>query len=101
MRLFLVISIIFAQSLAFSAVNLPNKKVSFNVMNEGVKTTLSMLLDKEGIKYEFSEDVVEKKKIYIEVADAQWKEVFDFIVEQNGLSYTADEGGTLHFAARR
>lgn len=100
--LFLVSAIGFAENKApISEKNLPKTKVELDFVEQKVHKTLEELFRQGGVAYQFPEKLKTDQKISIEVKDASWDEVFNFVVHQSGLSYHIDAKGTFVFTEGR
>src|SRR5688572_13789437 len=72
---------------SLSAESLPGHKISLKQKKVGLRDLLTSLLDETGLKYRLSNNVTNDKKVSVDVKEAKWSEVFQFVVDKGDLNY--------------
>ncbi len=86
MKLLVALLVVFAGSFSFGA-DLPEHKITIQQKNIGMRDLLTSLLEETDLKFKLSNNITNKKQLSLEMKDAPWSEVFQFVINEGNLNY--------------
>jgi hypothetical protein len=85
-KLLAALFIIFTGTLAF-ATDLPEQTITVQQKNIGLRDLLTSLLEETNLKFKLSNNITNEKKLSVEVKEAKWSDVFQFVINEGNLNY--------------